>query len=174
MKVGKELQQDRQVSIYCYLHNIEWINYDLILIPEAVKYKPARGYNVSPQQWMESLFTGPCASYGNFFPINTNAHNWISNRTYHYPREDQERYWQQTIYPDLERICVWWDYVTQPGFDHENPKFYNHIFYRIPVRQFDPSFTDKYECDYYDHLIGNQELSELSDVGSLYHELENL
>ena len=171
-RLAKELPHDRQLNIYCYLHNIEWVNYDLILIPEAVKYKPARSFNESPQEWMDKLFTGPCGSYG-MFPINQQVHQWIHNKpTFFLPREGQERYWNETVYPDLERICIWWDYVTQPGFDHTDPKFYNHIFYKTPVRQFEASNTEKFECDYYSHLIGDEDISELADVGSLYKELE--
>jgi hypothetical protein len=168
-----EIRQDRQVNVYCYLHNIEWINYDLILIPEAVKYKPARAFNESPQQYMEKLFTGPCGSYG-MFPINTNSHQWIHNATYFLPREVQEKYWLETIYPTIERMCQWWDYVTQPNFNHEDPKFYNEIFYKTPVRQFEASNTEKFQCDYYNHLIGEEDLSDLSDVGSLFQELEDV
>jgi hypothetical protein len=173
VRTGKELSQDRQVNIYCYLHNIEWVNYDLILIPEAVKYKPARSYNETPQEWMSKLFTGPCGSYG-MFPINQNAHQWIYNGTYHLPREEQENYWNYTVRPDLDRICVWWDWVTQSGFDPDNPKFYNHIFYRTPVRQFEGSNTEKFECDYYSYLIGDSSLDELTSITSLYNELEEV
>lgn len=168
-----EIRQDRQVNIYCYLHNIEWINYDLILIPEAVKYKPPRAFNESPQVWMEKLFTGPCGSYG-IFPINQNKHLWIHNATYHLPREVQEKYWIETVYPTIDRMCVWWDWVTQSGFDHENPKFYNEFFYKTPVRQFEASNTEKFQCEYYNHLIGEEDISDLADVGSLYQELEDV
>lgn len=172
-QLRKELQQDRQANLYCYLHDIEWVNYDLILIPEAQKYSPARSHNESPTEWMERLFTGPCGNYG-MFPINQNTHLWIHSGTYHLPRESQERYWQQTIYPDLERMCQFWDWVTQPGFNHEDPKFYNHIFYKTPVRQFNGSFTEKFRCEYYNHLIGDEDLSDLATVDSLFSELEDL
>lgn len=168
-----EIRQDRQVNIYCYLHDIEWINYDLILIPEAVKYKPPRSFNESPQVWMEKLFTGPCGSYG-IFPINQNKHLWIHNATYPLPREVQEKYWIETVYPTIDRMCIWWDWVTQSGFDHENPKFYNEVFYKTPVRQFEASNTEKFQCEYYNHLIGEEDISDLADVGSLYQELEDV
>lgn len=172
VKNGKEISQDLQANIYCYLHNIEWVNYDLILIPEAQKYSPARAFNETPSIYMERLFTGPCGNY-NKFPVNTNVHQWIYSTTYSLPREGQEVYWNHTVYPYLERMCNWWEYVTQPGFDHTDPKFYNGIFYKVPVRQFDPSLTEKFECEYYSHLIGDEDLSDLAHVGSLYQELEN-
>jgi hypothetical protein len=86
----------------------------------------------------------------------------------------QEKYWVETIYPTIERMCQWWDYVTQPNFNHEDPKFYNEIFYKTPVRQFEASNTEKFQCDYYNHLIGEEDLSDLSDVGSLFQELEDV
>jgi hypothetical protein len=173
VKTSREIKSDLQVNIYCYLHDVEWINYDLILIPEAVKYKPARSYNMSPQEWMEGLFTGPCGSY-NIFPINQNIHQWIHNATYFLPREDQERYWNFTVIPYMERMCEWYDWVTQPGFDPDDSQFYNHIFYKVPVRQFDPSLTEKFECDYYNYLIGEEDLSDLVSIPSLYQELEEV
>lgn len=169
----REIKQDRQVNVYCYLHNIEWINYDLILIPEAQKSSPARGFNESPQAYMDRLFTGPCGSYGNKYPINQNTHNWIHSTTYSLPREEQEAYWDFTIYPELERMCRFWDHVNQPGFNHDDPSFYNEVFYKAPPRQFNGSYTQNFECDYYKHLIGEEDLSELASVESLYAELED-
>jgi hypothetical protein len=173
VKTAREISQDRQVNLYCYLHDIEWVNYDLILIPESVKYKPARNFNETPQGYMERLFTGPCGNYG-MFPINTNASQWVHHATYFLPREDQERYWSETLIPDMERMCEWWEYVTQPNFDHTDPKFFNHIFYKVPVRQFDPSLTNSFECDYYPYLLGEIDISELKPIPSLFQELEEL
>jgi len=170
----RELRQDRQLNFYMYLHDVEWVNYDLIRIPEAQRALPSRTYNQSIEDWVETLFIGPCGSYSGKFPINQNIHEWISNLTHHLPREEQETYWNFTIYPELEKLCKFWDHVNQPGFDHENPEFYNDIFYRSPVRQFNGSFTQNFECDYYSYLIGEQDLSDLAPIGSVFSELENL
>jgi len=64
--------------------------------------------------------------------------------------------------------------VTQPGFDPDDTQFYNHLFYKVPVRQFDPSLTEKFECDYYNYLIGDEDLSDLVSIPSLYQELEEV
>jgi hypothetical protein len=173
-QVRREIKQDRQLNVYMYLHHIEWVNYDLILIPEAQKYLPARSYNESPAEWIQKLFIGPCASYNGKFPINQNVHEWIHSSTYHLPREEQEAYWNFTIFPELERMCRFWDHVNQPGFDPDNPDYYNEVFYRAPVRQFNGSFTQNFECDYYKHLIGEEDLCDLLPVSSLYSELEDL
>jgi len=170
-QLRREIKQDRQINIYCYLHGIEWINYDLILIPESVKYAPARKYNESPQEWISRLFTGPCGNY-QIFPINSNSDKWIHNAQFYYPREEQEVYWQQTIIPDLERICDWWDYVTHPTFDPDNPE-YNAVFYKTPVRQFVASATEKFECEYYKLLIGEEDMSSLKKIPTVFAELDD-
>lgn len=168
----KELHLDRQVNLYCYLHDIEWINYDLILIPEAQKYSPARKYNESPQEYAERLFTGPCGNYG-MYPINSNIHQWIAHLPPLFlPREKQEEYWNFTIYPEMERMCKFWDHVNQPGFDPDNPDYYNEVFYKTPIRQFNGSFTKNFECDFYNYLIGDVPLESLPKIETLYAELE--
>lgn len=169
-RITKELKQDLQVNVYCYLHNIEWINYDLILIPEAQKYAPARNFDETPATYIERLFTGPCGSYKGYYPINANSHNWVANLpTKFYPRDEQEAYWNSTVYPYLEQICDWWDHVTSPNFD---PEKFNSIFYKTAVREFQPQRTDKFECDYYRYLIGEQQLSDLIPVKSVFAELD--
>ena len=174
-QLRKELSHDRQLNFYCYLHGIEWVNYDLIKIPEAQKYLPSRNYNETPTEYIDRLFTGPCGSYGGSFPINQNINEWVHQvGPLFFPREEQERYWRQTIYPELERICKFWDWVTQPGFDHENPKFYNDIFYKTPIRQFNGSFTENFECEYYDYLIGDKSIEELPKIPTIFSELEEL
>lgn len=172
VRTRKELKQDLQVNIYCYLHDIEWINYDLILIPEAQKYAPARNFDETPATHIERLFTGPCGSYNGMYPINANSHNWVANLPpLFYPREEQEQYWNSTVYPYMEQLCDWWEHVTSPSFD---PERFNHIYFKTPVREFQPHRTDKFECDYYRYLVGEQQLSDLVPVPSMFAELDEV
>jgi len=39
---------------------------------------------------------------------------------------------------------------------------------------FNGSYTENFECDYYKHLIGEEELSDLVPVPSMFSELEDL
>jgi hypothetical protein len=169
----KELQQDLQLNYYMFLHDVEWVYYDLILIPEAQKYTPARNYNESPQDWMSRLHTGPCGKYS-IYPINSNRPSWQRQVTTSLPREMQEEYWDVTVLPILKRISMWYDWVTQSNFDPDNPKFYNDLFYKVPPRLFNGSFTEKFQCEYYSYLIGEQSLQDLVPVTSIFNELEEL
>lgn len=173
-KTKKELVTDLQVNIYCYLHNIEWVNYDLILIPEAVKYKPSKAFNESPQAYMERLILGLCGNY-QMFPVTNYPHLWINNLPPTYlPRSGQKLYWKTTVEPFLQQMCDFYDYVTQPGFDHEDPQNFNTVFYKTPARLFNGSYTENFECDYYKYLIGEQTLEDLVPIQSLFNELEEL
>jgi hypothetical protein len=170
-KTRKELVTDLQVNIYCYLHGIEWINYDLILIPEAVKYKPQKAYNESPQAYMSRLIEGHCGNY-QMFPVTNHKHLWIANLVpYHLPLSSQEEYWKATVEPFLQQMCDFWDYVTDSSFD---PEKFNTFYYKTPARLFNGSYTENFECDYYKYLIGEQQLSDLVSIKSLFNELEEL
>jgi len=171
VKTKKELVTDLQVNVYCYLHDIEWVNYDLILIPEAVKYKPSKAYNESPKDYMSRLISGHCGNY-QMFPITNYPHLWTVNiPPTHLPREGQGLYWKSTVEPFLQQMCDFWDHVTNPNFDPTN---FNSIFYKTPARLFNGSYTENFECDYYKYLIGEQTLAELVPITSIFNELEEL
>jgi hypothetical protein len=108
------------------------------------------------------------------FPVNTNKALWQQRITQPLPPEKRAEYWETFIEPLILRFCEWYDHVIEPNFDLANPKYYNSLFYRVPPRMFNGSFTEKYQCDYYKHLIGEQTLEDLIPVPSLFSELEDL
>lgn len=72
------------------------------------------------------------------------------------------------------RMVEFWDVVSDPNFDHKNPACYNAVFYKNPAREFVASNTEKFECQYYTHLLGEEDLSTLVPVPRLYQELTDL
>lgn len=172
VKTRREIKHDRQCNLYMRLHNTEWVYYDLILNPEVQKYVPVRGYTQSDDEYISMLFSGPSASYGGMFPINSNKSKWLSQEPYFISHEEQEHYWNFFLIPAIERLVTFWEYVTQPGFDPEDPNWYNHIFYRMPVRNFIASNTKNFECKYYSYLLGEEGLNDLEPVPSYFGELE--
>lgn len=168
-----ELVEDLQCNFYMFPFEIEWVHYDLIKIPDVQKYGPARKYDQSPKEWVEMLYTGPVASYGNNYPINRYTHNWLHQGTYFISLEQQELYWDQVINPILLRMLEWYEYVTDPDFDIDDPTCYNTVFYKMPVRQFDGRRTEKFKCEYHAYLTGQIDLEDLVPVESYYSELED-
>lgn len=171
--LADEIKQDLQCNFYMYQHELEWVHYDLILIPEAQKYAPKRNYNESVEEWMERLFTGPCGNY-QIFPIHQYQHYWLHQSAYCIPRDTQQSYWETTIDPLLQRMCRFWEHVNQPDFDPLNQAFYNEFFYKMPVRMFNGSFTEKFKCSYHGFLTGTHDLDDLVSIPSLFSELEEL
>ena len=93
---------------------------------------------------------------------------------YHIPQETQEKVWNETIAPTILRMDEWYEYVTQPGFDHEDPKWFNSLFYKHPVRHFNGRRTEKFECSYHAYLTDQCDLKDLIPVDSYFSELEEL
>jgi len=171
--VREEIGQDLQCNLYMRLFEIEWVAYDLIRIPDTQKYGPSVSYGTSVEEFVNKLYKGPIGAYGGQYPINLHRYKWIHQHSYYIPLEEQEEYWDKTLIPNIKRLCVWYDYVTQPDFDFENPKYYNEIFYKMPVRHFDGRKTEKFKCEYHAYLTGSCELSDLKPVNSYFSELED-
>ena len=96
----------------------------------------------------------------------------IHQAPYPLPREEQEKYWQQTIIPIVKYISEWYEHVTYRDFDLDNPSCYNQIFYRAPVRHFNGRATEKFKCPYHALHTGQCELSDLRPIISHFSELE--
>ena len=171
-KTWGELKDNLQLNIYMYLNDIEDVVYDLIKIPDVQKYAPAQSKGDTVEEHTEKLYSGPISSYGGRYPIRSHQNQWIYQKHSYIPREHQEKYWAQTVRPWAARIEQWYDHVTRIGFDPDSPKWFNEVFYRNPVRHFDGRKTVSFECDYYQYLIGEQDLHELRPIKGYFNELQ--
>ena len=171
-KFNQELSDNFQINLYAKITGAEYVIYDYIKIPGIQTYQPAQGRSTL-EDWVDRMFTGPIGSYNGYYPINAHKAQWIHQKLHPLPPEKVEFYWQTRIVPRIQRICKWYDYVTQPGFDHQDPKWHNEIFYRQPVRQFDGSRTESYDCEYHDYILGIQDECDLVPVHSYFPELSN-
>lgn len=173
-KTREEIEYDLQMNAYLHASDGgEWIYYDLIKIPEAQKYKPARKNGESAASYIDRLFKdGTIGSYNNHYPIMLNKSSWIHQGIYHIPQETQEKVFYQTISPCILRLLEWYDYVTDPSFSLEDPNCYNSIFYLHPIRHFNARKTAGYNCPYHAYLIGELPLEALEPVTSYFPELE--
>lgn len=176
-----EIQQDLQCNLYMYTESLdspydspcEWVFYDLIKIPDVQKYGPQPYVNEPHEKYIERIYSGPMdSSYGGKYPIYRHKHLWIHQGIYHIPIHSQEKYWQTVIVPQLKRLAQWYEYVTDPSFDFENPSHYNEIFYKMPVRHFDGRKTEKFKCKYHSLLTEQTTLEDLVPVNSYFSELE--
>lgn len=169
--IRRDIRTDLQMNLYAWSQGCisDWL-YDVIKIPEQHYRAPARRAGESAEAWADRVFnTHKDYSYG--FPIKTCPGVWINQIPHYQPESDIRLYMELTIFPIIEALWTWWDYVTSSDFDPNNPLCYNHIFYRKPVRLFDPSRTKMFECNYYSYLIGESSIEDLTPVKSFYAEL---
>ena len=167
----QELLHDLQMNLYSYmLGSIENWQYDLIQIPEeAYRVPPPRGVE-SADHWANRIFHVAVDSQ-NGFPISRYVNRWIYNIPHFQPVDKIKAYFNYTIAPLMHRICDWWDYVTHPSFDPNDPACYNGIFYQTPIRLFDPTRTDKFKCHFHSILTEQMEYDDLVPVDDFYAEL---
>jgi len=165
----KETMWDMQTNLYCYVFGKEKVIYDLIRIPEAQYNGPKCRIMEDPKDFVYRIYNNYC---GTVYPIKRFKKHWIDQLHIDLPFSQQLKVMDECIIPLCERIYDWYEYVTHPNFDIENPVWYNSLFYRTPVRHFDPSKTEHYKCSYWDYLVGDQELDCMIPVTSYYTELE--
>lgn len=163
-----ETPTDLQITIYAHVMNARRIIYDLIRIPDTQWSLPPRRKYERPSYYINSLYTE--RQWGDF-PINQKKHLWIQQVDLHLTTEQIEKTLAETVDPIIDRLCLYYEYVSDPNFDWQNPDHYNHLFYRTPIRHFDPSRTQSYKCSYWDHLVGNIDLDDLVPIESYYPEL---
>jgi len=171
-----EVPEDLQINMYilAYQHffetdNIPGIIYDNIRIPDTQFYIPERRQRQTVKNWVEDLYH---TRDSGDFPVKKKRGLWLDQAFIPIEREQHERFKKFTLNPLLDLICAWWKHVNRKGFDFEDPDCYNEVFYRVPVRHFNPSNTENYKCNYHGFLTGNLSLSELSPVKSYFPELE--
>jgi hypothetical protein len=174
LQVRDELHLDLQCNLYMFLHDVEFVAYDLIKIPEAQKYGPPPSYGETAADWADKLFHGPVGSYGGNYPIHKAPHKWVHQSVYTITEEQQQTYWNTTIIPLVLRMIEWYEYVTSSEFSIEDPASYGPIFYRHPIRHFSGRKTESFKCPYYSYLVGQSDITDLIPVSSYYSELENV
>ncbi len=167
--IRQEIQVDQQLMIYSHVSGSRSGIYDTIKIPDTQWAKPPQRKMERPSSYINSLYDD--REWGDY-PISRKRHLWISQIPYDLESDDITKYFQFTVDPLIDRICKWYEHVQQPGFDPDNPKFYNHIFYKTPVRHFNPSNTEMYKCNYYNYLTGQITLDDLVPVKAFYAELK--
>lgn len=171
--VKAELSTDHQMNMYAYAFGCieEWI-YDLILIPEDQPRSPPQRVGETPEAWADRIFFTH-KDITNGFPIKQQPARWINQVPHFQPKQDILDHINFTIKPIMMRICDWWEHVNQPNFDPNNPEYYNAIFYRSPVRLFDPAKTRSFKCNYHSYLTGQSDFSSLTPIKGFYTELSN-
>ena len=168
----EEINQDLQMNLYSYcLGHIEHWYYDVIRIPEAMPRTPTQKVSETPEQWADRIFFTH-SDMMNGFPICKAPGLWMYQINHFQPKEENIYYFETTIRPLIHKLQMWWEYVTHPDFDPEDPTFYNAIFYRAPVRNFNPTSTYSFKCRYHSYLIGKEPIENLRQVKSFYPELE--
>ena len=171
-ETAEELGQDLQMNLYAYVLGVEHWQYDLIQCPLKAYRCPAKKPGETSDSYADRLFYRH-DDYKWKFPISQFASSWICPIPYFQPKEENHKYFNETIKPLMNRFCDWWDYVTSPDFNPNAPECYNHLFYRMPARVFDPSRTDKFKPHYHSILIGTDTVDSLVPVTNFYPELED-
>lgn len=165
-----ETPQDLQVNWYCKLLGRTEIIYDLIRIPEAQFYVPQRRMGEQWRNWADRIFHREAGKQD--YPIAQKKHLWLQQFPVYLTKEDIDDYCKFVIDPLILKLVKYWDYVTSPGFNPNDPACYNELFYKKPIRAFDPSRTEIYKCSYHGLLSGQENLEDLRPT-HFYAELED-
>jgi hypothetical protein len=168
-QIKPELYRDLQLGIYCHASGATKVIYDVIKIPDTQWGLPYRRGRQRPHSYVKELYY---EKQGQQTPIANKRHLWLFQEHIPMPTEAVQEILQFTVDPIIERIWKWYEHVSQPDFDPDNPKFYNEVFYRTPVRHFDPATTQTYKPSYYNYRTGVYDLEDLTKVKSYYPELE--
>jgi len=175
-QIEAEVPVDLQVHMYIEgwralndCDGIPEVIYDNIRIPDTQFYIPQRRMNQKLSNWVEQWYEG--ASSGDY-PIKAKRHLWLNQKYFLFSDEHHERFMKFNVNPLIDKLCKWWDTVTDPKFDIEDPRCFGSDMYMTPVRHFNPSNTEKFKCEYHSFLTGQLELTDLTPVSSFYPELE--
>jgi len=164
-----ETPVDQQVLLYSYVSNSTTCMYDQILIPESQWSLPKRNPMSSAKGYMDEIFYN-CSPW-NDFPIARYKNRWISQLPIDITDEAIDEFRKKTLDPIIDMIWRRYDKWCDSSFDPENPACYDADFYKVPVRQFDATRTERYKCKYHGILTGQIGLSDLVPVTDFYKEL---
>lgn len=170
-ETAEELGHDLQMNLYTsVLKTYEW-QYDLIMCPLGAYRRPEKRGLETAQHYAQRLFYEH-KDYNYGWPISQHLYNWICCIPFQTTQEQNDFYFQTTIAPWIDRLCEFWDTVTDPSFDPNKPEHHSTVFYRNPARVFDPSRTDKFKPHFHSLLINKDTVDSLVKVNSFYEELD--
>jgi len=171
-----EVPVDLQINMYTYAWQhfyetpeLPLIIYDTIRIPDTQFALPQRRMRQSISNYIEELYT--TSTWGDF-PVEKRRGLWLDQAKIWLTKQGHRDFKTFVLNPLIDLICAWWDHVTAPNFDPGDPACYNEVFYRVPVRHFNPSNTQNFKCNYHSFLTGAIDLDELTPVKSYFPELE--
>lgn len=161
---------DLQVTVYCKVLGTRQVIYDLIRIPDTQWSLPPKRQYEQPKSYINSLYTDRI--WGDF-PVSKKKHLWLQQCTLELTDEQIERNMAETVDPLIDKLCKWYLYVSDPNFDFQNPSHYNDIFYKTPIRHFDPARTQSYKSAYWNHRTDAIDIEDMQPVRSFYAELDD-
>lgn len=161
-----EYPHDQQLNIYFYANKVYEVVYDNILIPEAQWNCPARDMNEYHHAYIKRLYHNK--EWGSY-PVAKKPFMWIDQCTVAIAPESVERFMIETVDPAIDQICDLYEYVSQPDF--KPTESFNKLYFKKPLRMFDPSRTDKFKKNYYLYLTNQIGETGLVPVDTLFKEL---
>jgi hypothetical protein len=168
VQTALETPIDLQTIVYCFVTGCREIIYDKIRIPDTQWSLPPKRQYQRPSNYINELYDS--REWGDF-PVTRKRHLWLQQTHLHISDEQVERLMAEMVDPLLDRIWRYHEYVSDPSFDWQDPKCFNHLYYRTPIRNFDPARTQQYKCAYYRYLTNQIELEDLVPVTSYFKEL---
>jgi len=167
----KEAETDLQINLYAYAMDVYNILYDNITIPELKYGAPKQQVQETHLSYINRLYN--THQYG-AYPVIYNKLEWLDQYPFSITKEFNELYRQQTIDPIIDQICELYEYCSQDSFDIHNPTCFNKIFYKRPLRLFDPSQAPKFKKKYWLYLTNQLDFENLKPVEHLFKELSKV
>jgi hypothetical protein len=113
-----ETPVDFQVNLYCHISGARKVIYDKIRVPEAQFYLPGRRMGEKWSRWSYRIVhTEKAGDY----PIASKRHLWFDQFCTTLQDEDIQFQLDHQIEPLVDKLCVWWNYVTSDEFDPNDP-----------------------------------------------------
>lgn len=168
MQLKREIKYDVQVNYYCWALDTRHVIYDVFIVPEFQYSAPERNGYERDASYINRLYH---THSWKTFPVSKNKPFWLYQFEFTLTTEWIKQQFAQTINPIIDRICMLYEYTSSDSFDPHNPGAYNYLFYRSPIRLFDPARTDKYKSSYWNYLVGDLDITELRETPKLFKEL---
>lgn len=163
-----EIPVDLQVAMYCYASGAREVIYDNIRIPDTQYSLPPKRQYQKTKSYIDELYDS--RKWGDF-PVSQRKHLWFSQLPIPITQQNIDDTFHFTLDPVVDWIVRWYEHCSDPNFDYQNPKYYNHIFYKKPIRLFDAARTMTFKGNYYGHMTNQLDIDDLIPVKSFYAEL---
>lgn len=168
LQTMKEIPFDLQVNLYCYILGLNRVQYDLIRIPDEQFTLPRKLKDENLKDYCTRFYLHYA---GDLYPIKSKSTLWIYQLELELEQEGIEKVINETFIPICERMCDWYETVTSPKFNIEDPTTWGSAMYRSPIRHFDPGRTDGYKSNYWNFLVDDLDVEDLVPV-HLFSELK--